>query len=626
MSNNDTVKSPTIPTPNSMVSPTQNDQRENKVKLSWNDQTETLLRSWSDISSCYNWMHDKSFRKYQKKNFKFSLPVIILSTLTGTLNLALQGYVPADYITYAQAGIGGVNIFTGILTTLQNYFRYAENSESHRNASVGWGKLQRNISIELTYDRLSRKDADSFIKVCRMEYDRLLEQSPIIPTEIISLFKKKYAEQRKQKKKQKENKKQQRKMSKSNNNNKDDNEEFYEDDDNDDDKLILPDVCGELTHTGVYKESLNECTRLDKMLDIKQSEESRLIPEIKDVLLDRLSILEEKLTVSHTPRMEYKPLHEYSLEELQLALDRKDISNIARQRANTINSHTENFVQHTIQKNLEPLNLNIRRLSEQLQKPTLNRVNTTYMADIPIRQQTSRDFSFKDLMKKFEITTTSPMKEIKNETIINNNNKNIEIIENKNLETIENKNLENKKNEVIININEKLNDLDTVINTNIENNEKVLQKADNDSLEVNNNIVENIIVKTDEVVNQGFENVVIDIINKNVEAGQPLLDLIEKEINRENVLEPNIDIKEKPKKNKVELIKGNLIGKSQKKLNTFFMPVKTKEEESIIMEEESIKEESLSSEPSTFEISINENGEESIKLNFIDTDDEDEKK
>jgi hypothetical protein len=34
----------------------------------------------------------------------------------------------------------------------------------------------------------------------------------------------------------------------------------------------------------------------------------------------------------------------------------------------------------------------------------------------------------------------------------------------------------------------------------------------------------------------------------------------------------------------------------------------------------------MTSEPSTFEISITENGEESIKLNFIDSDDDDEKK
>ena len=694
MSDNDTIKSPV--SPNNIP----NEIKDNKVKLAWNDQTETLLSSWSDISSCYNWMHDKSFRKYQKKNFKFSLPVIILSTLTGTLNLALQGYVPPEYITYAQAGIGGVNIFTGILTTLQNYFRYAENSESHRNASVGWGKLQRNISIELTYDRLSRKDADSFIKVCRMEYDRLLEQSPIIPTEIIRLFKEKYAEQRKQQKKQR---KQKRKNSKT-------IEDDIEEDDNDD-KLILPDVCGELTHTGVYKESLNECTRLDTMLDVKYSEESKLIPEIKDVLLDRLSILEEKLNASHTPTMEYKPLHEYSLEELQLALNKKGISNKI-----TDNNNTEKYINQTIQKNIEPLNLHIRRLSEQLQKPDLNRVNTSYMANIPIKSN-NRDYSFKDLMSKFQPNAISPTTEDKNKILINETNKNIENNKNKSFKIIENKILEEKKNELIININENINDITTDVHTIIENNEKVLQNKGLDPLEANNNIIETIALNNDKVDNKGLENINIinniakagqdtlsitekvndsktvienikinndkvdnkvleniniinniskagqdtlnlienendkktvlensiikndkvdnkgleniNIINNIAEAGQDTLNLIENENNKKNVLEPiiNLDIKAKPKKNKVELTNGAPIDKNQKKLNSFFTPIKSKEEE--IREEsieESLTEYSMSSEPSTFEISINDNGEESIKLNFIDSEDEEEKK
>ena len=62
----DTTKSPSVTI--DIGSPIQNNNNtiEQKVKLSWNDQTETLLRSWGDISSCYNWMHDKSFRKYQK--------------------------------------------------------------------------------------------------------------------------------------------------------------------------------------------------------------------------------------------------------------------------------------------------------------------------------------------------------------------------------------------------------------------------------------------------------------------------------------------------------------------------------------------------------------------------------
>jgi hypothetical protein len=68
-----------------------------------------------------------------------------------------------------------------------------------------------------------------------------------------------------------------------------------------------------------------------------------------------------------------------------------------------------------------------------------------------------------------------------------------------------------------------------------------------------------------------------------------------------------------------------VLGKNQYKLNSFFqtdnIKVEDEKEESII-----IQEDSTSSETSTFELSVNENGEESIKLNFVDTDDEEDKK
>ena len=636
----DTTKSPSVTI--DIGSPNQNNnniiEQKDKVKLSWNDQTETLLRSWGDISSCYNWMHDKSFRKYQKKNFKFSLPVIILSTLTGTLNLALQGYVPAQYMTYAQAGIGGVNIFTGILTTLQNYFRYAENSESHRNASVGWGKLQRNISIELTYDRLSRKDADSFIKVCRMEYDRLLEQSPIILTEIINLFKKKYSEQRKNKK---EKKKPMSNLNSSTRGN--DSIIDIDDEDNDDDKLILPDVCGELTHTGVYKESLNECTRLDRLLDVKENEESKLIPEIKDVLLDRLNMLEQRLSIAQTPRAELKSLSEYSAEELEIALERKNTT----YRTKALSLDSEQAIQKTIQKHIEPINLNIRRMSDQLQKPAISRVNTSYMADIAINQNKDRDFSFKDLMNKFQkdrvtginIDKKEEIKEMKE----NIENKNLEkiILQENNLQEI--KNISNK-----VNKNQNINDVIADINTTIENSDKVLNDGFNKvknsiSIESLENSIEQ--SKVDKPVVEEVKNENIEIVSKDLNVGLKnitndielvILDNSNKESKQvtelasvvENIILPqNIDIsiKPKPKRNNVEINRGNVLGKNQYKLNSFFqtdnIKVEDEKEESII-----IQEDSTSSETSTFELSVNENGEESIKLNFVDTDDEEDKK
>jgi len=120
-----------------------------------------------------------------------TIPVIILSTLTGTANFALDGFIPAnnqDMKKYAQAGIGAVSIFAGILTTLGNFLRYAQGSESHRVAGIAWGKFQRQIAVELAIHPNERIDSMDFLKICRAELDRLIEQSPPIPDDIIKEF------------------------------------------------------------------------------------------------------------------------------------------------------------------------------------------------------------------------------------------------------------------------------------------------------------------------------------------------------------------------------------------------------------------------------------------------------
>ena len=160
-------------------------------KLSWNDQTEDLLVRWADTSLCYKWLHEKSYRKFHRLNYLFSIPVIVLSTITGTLNFGINSF-PPNIIPLIQYGLGCINIITGIITTLLNFFRYAQTSESHLNVEVGWSKLHRNITVELGMARKTRKEADSFIKMCRQEYDRLIESSPVVPKDIISEFKKKY--------------------------------------------------------------------------------------------------------------------------------------------------------------------------------------------------------------------------------------------------------------------------------------------------------------------------------------------------------------------------------------------------------------------------------------------------
>lgn len=157
-------------------------------KTEWSDQEEYLLALWSDRSLCYKLMNERGSRKFHKEHMWFSIPVIILSTLCGSANLAIQSYVPPSSQQLASMVIGIVSLGAGILTTLQNFFASAQKSESHRNSAVSWGKLHRQIYTELSLEREKRKPVKDFVRQCKNEYDRILDQSPVIPTPILRRF------------------------------------------------------------------------------------------------------------------------------------------------------------------------------------------------------------------------------------------------------------------------------------------------------------------------------------------------------------------------------------------------------------------------------------------------------
>ena len=158
----------------------------------WSDEIEELLSEWGEVSICYAYLHNYGQRKYKRKYQHLQIPIIILSTLTGTANFATDSYVPTDYKQGFSAGVGSLNIFCGILGTLLSFLRYSEIYEGHRIAALAWGKLSRNIEIELSLQDAKRKPCRDFLKICRSEYDNLLESSPNIDLEIISMFNKKF--------------------------------------------------------------------------------------------------------------------------------------------------------------------------------------------------------------------------------------------------------------------------------------------------------------------------------------------------------------------------------------------------------------------------------------------------
>ena len=166
-----------------------------KFMNGWTPELERLMAQWADIAGCYRWLHDRAEKGFSTGNAWITIPVIILSTLTGTANFALSSFIPPDNLqikNYAQAGIGAVSIFAGILTTVGNFLRFAQGSEAHRVAGIAWGKLQRQIAVEVGISPHDREEGISFLQNCRQDLDRPVEQSPPIPDKVIAAFEKEF--------------------------------------------------------------------------------------------------------------------------------------------------------------------------------------------------------------------------------------------------------------------------------------------------------------------------------------------------------------------------------------------------------------------------------------------------
>jgi hypothetical protein len=189
-----------------------------KFQNGWSKEQEELLAQWSDISSCYRYMHDRSEKIFKTKALLINSSVIVISSIAGFANIGVQSLFEnnEEALKYSSFAIGGVSLLAGMLTTLNNLLKWSQLEEGNRVASIAWGKFQRLIAVELALKPDDRMDSMDFLKICRAELDRLIEQSPPIPKGVIKEFEAKFGSIKDIKK---------------------------------------PDICGSIEHTSVYNSS-----------------------------------------------------------------------------------------------------------------------------------------------------------------------------------------------------------------------------------------------------------------------------------------------------------------------------------------------------------------------------------
>lgn len=157
----------------------------------WKKEEEELIRQWADKAQCYQWLHMRSRDVYQKKNAAYTIPVIIISTIVGTANFA-QDRFSEDNRKFVAMGIGTLSIVAGIISTVSQFLKVSELNESHRIASLSWGKFYRTVKTEITRHPLDRNYPSMVISQNKEEFDRLVEISPPVPKKILEEFQRKF--------------------------------------------------------------------------------------------------------------------------------------------------------------------------------------------------------------------------------------------------------------------------------------------------------------------------------------------------------------------------------------------------------------------------------------------------
>jgi hypothetical protein len=207
--------------------------------VDWTVDHEDILIEWADKAMCFRWLHSRAHALYSKLNYNYTIPVIVISTLTGTANFA-QDRVPQAYQGYFVMIVGGFNILAGIITTIQQFLKITQLNEAHRVSGIAWDKFYRNIKIELARHPDERMHVNQMLKMCKEEFDRMMETSPNIPDEIIDEFKKKFK------------------------------------DSTDFDEIIKPEICDKLTSTETFRNQWSSQENLTKKKNLKAQRDTKM--------------------------------------------------------------------------------------------------------------------------------------------------------------------------------------------------------------------------------------------------------------------------------------------------------------------------------------------------------------
>jgi hypothetical protein len=196
--------------------------------LQWTTEIDILLASWCDNAKCFEWMHGETSIDYLKKSKIFMVIINLLTAVSGLSNI-IAGNVNINGFQLIWV-FGSISILTSTLNILQDKLAYQPLAESHRKFASQWSIIISKIEEMLALPPDARRDCKTFLRYIKADINSVsLDGNNLIPKNIRDMCYEKFK-----------------------------NVPGFE----------LPDICGVVSHTKIYIETLNNVSRENSLITV----------------------------------------------------------------------------------------------------------------------------------------------------------------------------------------------------------------------------------------------------------------------------------------------------------------------------------------------------------------------
>lgn len=159
---------------------------------SWNQNMESLIKSWGEKAAGLRYMHNSSAGYWKNLSNKLTLCSIGMTTIASGISLITASIDDPEIKNGILYGVGAVGIIASFIQSLKKFYNAEEKAAEHVAIARQFGSFYRYITLQLGMSRGDRLSSGQLSEFVLKEYERLQQDAPPIGGTQIKDFKSKF--------------------------------------------------------------------------------------------------------------------------------------------------------------------------------------------------------------------------------------------------------------------------------------------------------------------------------------------------------------------------------------------------------------------------------------------------